>query len=277
MDLLLTEIKQRIVEEQGVSAIVYLQSNNILNSILKDSKQYKWIDGKKKGSIKYQYTNNIINVHYTIYYIDKGENVSALFNPGSSRMLTKNNYELVCTVIYYRDKNKYIDYDGTISHEFEHIYQQIMANKPMLVHNTTNNRLYNIAIHFMKQDAVHQIIGYTIYYSFRFERDAFINELYKKFKDSPNVNHWTILQNSLIYQNINIIKKYVLKSDNLIEKITNICENELNKTYKWFYKLTDKTVNEYINKIGKLITKYENEINLPTTLDGFNKQKIDIN
>ena len=83
MDLLLTEIKQRIVEEQGVSAIVYLQSNNILKSILKDSKQYKWIDGKKDGSIKYQYTNNIIEVYYTIYYIDRGQNVPIIFNPGS--------------------------------------------------------------------------------------------------------------------------------------------------------------------------------------------------
>lgn len=274
MKNLLMEIKNSLYEEMGISKEVTNISNDILSSIIKDSKTIPYNDIKKHNFI-YEYNGNKIYVDYTLYYVLDEDSINTVIKHdnintfGESDRKSKNIYYLKTTVFYQRDINKYVDYNGTIQHEFEHIYQMIKSGKHLLS-NVITKDIYTTADYLRhKSDIISKLIGYTIYYNNRFEQDAFANGLYKKIMDNPTSNPYDILQQDVTYKNVLTIKKYILENDTYQTTIDTVVQKQFNKTYKWFHKIAENMVKTYIRKMSRTLLKAQND-KKTSPLDGDN-------
>ena len=274
MKNLLMEIKNSLYEEMGISKEVTNISNDILSSIIKDSKTIPYNDIKKHNFI-YEYNGNKIYVDYTLYYVLDEDSINTVIKHdnintfGESDRKSKNIYYLKTTVFYQRDINKYVDYNGTIQHEFEHIYQMIKSGKHLLS-NVITKDIYTTADYLRhKSDIISKLIGYTIYYNNRFEQDAFANGLYKKIMDNPTRNPYDILQQDVTYKNVLTIKKYILENNTYQTTIDTVVQKQFNKTYKWFHKIAENMVKTYIRKMSRTLLKAQND-KKTSPLDGDN-------
>lgn len=260
MKELLTEIKQIMYEEMGVSDTVTRNTKNIISQIVKDSKQYPY-SNFKQGTFIYITTDNFnIKVNYDLYYCEDNNHVPNIVETGYSLWDGKI-FTLNTTIVYIKSENKYKDYRGTTQHEMDHIYKMYKSKKH-LISKPTSQQLYYIADKFKYQDFPHKLVGYVIYYNNNFEKDAFINSIYKTIMDNNDIDPYITIQNSRTYQNIQAIKNYVLDSNEYEKEITDICINELHKSYKWFYNITKKVVNNYIYKMGRLLVKVNKDLNI---------------
>lgn len=274
MKNLLMEIKNSLYEEMGISKEVTNISNDILSSIIKDSKTIPYNNIKKHNFI-YEYNGNKIYVDYTLYYVLDEDSINTVIKHdnintfGESDRKSKNIYYLKTTVFYQRDINKYVDYNGTIQHEFEHIYQMIKSGKHLLS-NVITKDIYTTADYLRhKSDIISKLIGYTIYYNNRFEQDAFANGLYKKIMDNPTSNPYDILQQDVTYKNVLTIKKYILENNTYQTTIDTVVQKQFNKTYKWFHKIAENMVKTYIRKMSRTLLKAQND-KKTSPLDGDN-------
>lgn len=264
---LLIEIKQKLYEELGVADIVSTTSSDILSKIIQHSKtipsEKNGIKRFKHGDFQYVFENNTINIVYDLYYVGTYDDIiySIPNNRGTSRKEKNGTFTLITTVVYVRDINKYVDFNGTLQHEFEHVYQMIKSGKSLLSNRKSLN-LYNKARELKNSsDLYKKIVGTVIYYGCKFEKDAFANGIYKQIMDNPYNNPYETLKNTIVYNNINVIREYVLKTNNNKEKFTEIVKNNLGKNYIWFYNLANNVVKTYVNKIGKVFAKAYNDLN----------------
>ena len=264
MNNLLTEIKEKLYEELGVADVVSTASSNLLSEIIKHSKTVpseKY--GFKHGEFNYLFENNTINVFYDLYYVSTYDDIvySTPSNRGSSNKINNNVYGLKVTIVYVRDINQYIDFNGNLQHELEHIYQMIKSGKHLL--SKRDSHIFYEKANILKgfSDIYCQIVGTVVYYACKFEKDAFVNAIYRQIMNNPNVNPYETLQSTITYKNINVIKKYVLDSEILKDKYANIVKKNFGKNYQWFYNLANKVVKTYINKIGKVYAKAYNDLN----------------
>lgn len=267
MKNLLTEIKEKLYEELGVADIVSTASSNLLSEIIKHSKTVPsgkyGIQRFKHGEFNYLFENNTINVFYDLYYMSTYDDIkySIPSNRGTSNKINNNVYKLKVTIVYIRDINKYIDVNGNIQHELEHIYQMIKSGKNLLSKSGSRILYRNAEILRGFSDIYSKIVGTVIYYACKFEKDAFANAIYKQIIDNPNVNPYETLKSTITYQNINIIKQRVLDTEIYKDKYANIVKIYFSKNYQWFYNLANKVVKTYINKIGKVYAKAFNDLN----------------
>lgn len=262
MNTLLTEIKQCIVEEMGVADEVSKTANNIVNTIVKDSKQSPYTN-IKKGSINYNFLEKNIHVYYTLYYVNSLTNVD-IMETGSSFKTDENIYTLNTTIVYSKEDNKYFDYKGTTQHELDHIYKMIKSNKNLLYKNSSLS-LYNKADKWKKhQNLTYKCIGYIFYYNNKFERDAFINSIYKQIMDNPTIDPYVTLQNTTTYSNIQFLKRKIVEQNynSVKQEFEPVIKKEFNKSFNWFYKLTKKLIDDYIFKMARLLIKVNKELNI---------------
>jgi len=264
---LLTEIRYKLYEELGVADIVSTTSNDILSKIIQHSKtvpsQKNSIRNYKHGNFAYNFENSTININYDLYYVSTYNDIfySISNNRGSSNKINNNTYELKTTIVYVSDINQYIDFNGNLQHELEHIYQMIKSGKHLLS-NRDSLSLYKKSEKLKNSfDFCDKIVGTVVYYGCRFEKDAFANAIYRQIINNPNNNPYETLKSTITYQNINTIKKYVLDSEIYKNKFTDIVKTNFGKNYTWFYNLTNKVVKTYINKIGKVYAKAYNDLN----------------
>ena len=266
---LLTEIKIKINEESGIADEVNNMTNNIINNIIMNSRKNKGVNFVS-NSFNFVENNISIKVNYQLFRVATITDIDSLSFPfgnnGLSKRTNNNNFELKTIIIYIKDLNKYIDYDGTTQHEVEHIFQMLKSNSD-LIEKPKSKSLYNKAINLITgtKDFYHNIIGFVIYYNNKFEKDAFINDTYRMLMDNPLTQFETLVNNKT-YININIIKKYIVDSDKLKTKLIPILKNELNKNYNWFYNMASKVVKNYINKFGKIYVKAQKDINEQYTI-----------
>lgn len=261
MSELLTEIKEMMYEEMGISDTVTRETKNIISQIIKDSKQYPFSSIKQGNFIYTTIDNYNINIYYKLYYCEDDKHTPISKTTGYSQWDGKI-FTLNTTIIYIKSENKYKDYRGTTQHEMDHIYKMIRSRKHLL-NKLTSLNLYDIADRFKSsKDLPHKLIGYVIYYNNNFEKDAFINSLYKIIMDNRDIDPYTTIQNSITYENIQVFKDAILNSNEFKNEITEICINELHKSYKWFYNMTKKVVDNYIYKMGRLLVKVNKDINI---------------
>lgn len=272
---LLIEIKQKLYEELGVADIVSATPSDILSKIIQHSKTIP--SGKnsikrfKHGDFQYIFENNTINIIYDLYYVGTYDDIiySIPNNRGTSKKEKNGTFTLKTIIVYVRDINKYVDFNGTLQHEFEHVFQMIKSGKSLLS-KRESIKLYNISKQLKSFSNIYcKIVGTVIYYGCKFEKDAFVNGIYKQIMDNPYNNPYETLKTTITYQNINIIKNYVLNTNKYKENFSEIVKRYTGKNYNWFYNLANKVVKTYINKIGKVYAKAYNELNKETPqLDG---------
>ena len=271
---LLKEIKRLVKEELGISDEVKEHVSKIFKDIITDAK----IRGKnekpnvKTGQFVYRIDDVSICVKYKVMYLNDMSEFDTTEYVASSDFLNRKYLNLVTTLVYDRSQNKYIDFDGTLQHEFEHIYQQMKSGKPLTVRRTSNE-IYEQACELIHDGNTNleRVVGYAVYYNCKFEKDAYANDMYKNIMDNELDDPYTIVKNSLTYRNVNAIKHVVLDKDNS-EKIAPIVKNVFGKTYNWFHRIATHMVKEYNKKIGKALTKaikdIEEKNKKNNTLDG---------
>ena len=157
-------------------------------------------------------------------------------------------------------------------HEFEHIYQMIRSGNDLL--KDTSIDMYGTALSLMKDDdVIKKLVGYVVYYNNKFEKDAFVNAIYKQIMDNNENTPTQTLKNTITYQNILTIKTHLIEYQGYKNKIETIVKTNFNKSYKWFYKMTCNVVKTYISKMGKILMKaYKDKNNMP--LDGNNYENL---
>ena len=256
---LITEIKKSINEELGISKMVTNETNSLISTIINDSKKQPKQNNMKNGLFNTMVFGVPISVQYQIFYVNSYQDIKALniVNPGT---LTDDNF-IVTTLCYIKDQNKYVDYDGSTQHELQHLYQELMSGKDLLENPKIKN-IYTTAIKLAKStNAFEKIVGFTIYYGSKFEKDAFMNEIYKQIMDNWQINPFETIKKTVVYRNINTIKNVI---DNLTEyqkaKLQETIQFYFNKNLNWFITIANKIVKTYTNKIGKIIIKAQNDI-----------------
>ena len=256
---LITEIKKSINEELGISKIVTNETNSLISTIINDSKKQPKQNNMKNGLFDTMVFGVPISVQYQIFYVNSYQDIKTLniVNPGT---LTDDNF-IVTTLCYIKDQNKYIDYDGSTQHELQHLYQELMSGKDLLENPKIKN-IYTTAIKLAKStNAFEKFVGFTIYYGSKFEKDAFMNEIYKQVMDNWQINPFETIKKTVVYRNINTIKNVI---DNLTEyqkaKLQETIQFYFNKNLNWFITIANKIVKTYTNKIGKIIIKAQNDI-----------------
>jgi len=255
---LITEIKKVINEELGISRTVVKETNMLIANIVKNAKEQNKQNNIKKGIFRTFVFSFPIEVEYQIFYLNDSTDIKKLnlVNPGNF----KNNY-LTTTLCYLRNQNRYVDYNGTTQHEIEHLFQEMKSSKDLL-NNDKSKKMYNTATKLAKStDAFEKIVGYVIYYNNKFEKDAFINEIYKQIMDNWQIDPFETVKNTIVYKNINTIDKVTnTLTPNQKEKINEILNTTFNKTFNWWYNMAKNVVKTYTNKIGKTIIKAQNDI-----------------
>ena len=183
----------------------------------------------------------------------------------------KRNNTLKTSLCYIKETNQYVD--PSSQHEIEHIFQEILSNGNLLK-TTKSNYMYSNAVYLAKQnDKYKKLVGFSIYYSFNFEKDAFANDIYSLVIQNPTENYLELLSKTKVFQNIKYIENKIKHLSNKdIEQITPLLKLYFNKTLKWWRKNTIKTIHNYKIKIGKAIAKAQYDLNKNGIIfDNFNR------
>ena len=191
---------------------------------------------------------------------------------GSSEYVHSRHLSMDITLVYDKSRNKYIDLDGTLQHELEHVFQQMTAKTPFVAKDKTK-KTYGKAIDLVNngKTKADRVVGLAVYYNNKFEKDAYANDIYRSIMDNKQDSPYTVLKNNMTYKNIAFIKRVVLEKDNR-DKLEPIVKNTFGKTYEWFLDITAHMVKSFMLKVGKVLAKAikdiqeENEEN--STTDG---------
>lgn len=265
---LFEEIVQQINEELGVSDLVTNTTNNIISAIIKDNK----INKKFKGRIENFNVFGInISVIYQIYVVNTINDIINIVTDNPGR--TDRTLNIYTTIVYVKELNKYIDYNGTTQHEIEHLYQTIKSKK-LLLHPESAD-MYKTACNLVEYGSTiyDGIVGYVVYYNNKFEKDAFANDTYRQIIDNPREKPIEIVKNTDVYQNIGTISRYVnSKSSKVKQKIEDVTFKNFGKHYNWWLNMAKKVIANYKNKMGKVIVKAEKDLYGEDSLITLNKR-----
>ena len=255
---LIEEIKTLVSEELSLSDVVNDTTKNVLSLIIKDSKNC----GTKKteGELYTNIFGKRIKLIYHIHRVNLERdllNVSIL-NPGYYNESTDT---LETTIIYVKEKNRYVDYAGTTRHEIKHIYQTIKSGKPLLFGKSLS--IYKTASDLRKsRDFYTQVVGYTIYYANNFEKDAITSSIYSMIENNPAEDPYELIKNTPYYKNIKIIHDVLENVTEITRQtIENICQKYFGKHFNWWKNIAKKICSGYINRVGKILTKIEKDRN----------------
>lgn len=271
---LLLEIENIVNEELGISKQVINAFNSVKSEIIKDSHKYKWEKNIYNNIVKNGHISNfemfgkVINIDYTLFYLDSKQDFNDVF---FNAVFNKRNNTLKTSLCYIKETNQYVD--PSSQHEIEHIFQEILSNGNLLK-TAKSNYMYSNAVYLAKQnDKYKKLVGFSIYYSFNFEKDAFANDIYSLVIQNPSENYLELLSKTKVFQNIKYIENKIKHLSNKdIEQITPLLKLYFNKTLKWWRKNTIKTIHNYKIKIGKAIAKAQYDLNKNGIIfDNFNR------
>jgi len=279
-EIVKAELNRLLNEELSVSSIVTTATNNISKLIINKLSQVsvKQLDNKinyKETSFVVSVFNDVVlNIFVTRYdflTVDEYNENSKLINLGSFINI-KNN---TMVINFFTIKNKFdneILYQS-IQHELIHLYQQRLKGLSLLS-NDIDKSLYELAISNLASTDNGLVVSYLskiIYYSYNFEQDAFVNGLYQyllnhdknktgdiDYADSPQYNSLVELKEA-----VNYIKQLKDNDVNLTNSLLLFKKNK-----QWFIKRGELSIKRYLNKIGKVITKYKQDITKEVITNG---------
>lgn len=256
---LFEQIVEIVNEELGISNVVKSTTDSIMSAILKDKKGKPLFKNKRSGVIKrFKLFNKVINIEYDIYFVnDKSEidqlgiQIAGYYNDEKKTLKT--------TLIYIKNENKYLDFDGTLQHEVEHAYQTYKSGKPLI--SPKNVTVYAKANSMTNSsDDLVRVVGYTLYYANKFEIDGKINGLYKHILDNWSKPPIEVVKETTLYHNLSTIKYFATANDDKIKnKIDYICQAWFGRHYNWWKNIAMKMVSAYMSKIGKVVAKVEKD------------------
>ena len=274
------EITKVLNEELGIADSVKETTNEIVNIIAKDSEKQKEKTFNnfiyKTGQISNLNISGInIDLLYTVYILAKFSDIenlsSIILYPGS---FSPEKHLLKTSIVYIKRSNRYIDYIGTTQHELEHAYQYSKTGKSPLskqqsfdIYKKAENLILN------EKNIYELLVGCTIYYNSKFEKNALINDTYRLILDTPEFKPIEIIKNTNLYININYINKYSTNyslSDK--QSIENVVNKTFGKHFNWWLNMAKKVVKEYKISMGKVLLKAQKDLQENNTFIHFNKK-----
>ena len=275
------DIIRLVNEELGISELVKEETQNLIDKIVSDSNKmsFQMFSGKFKTSL----FGNQIDVIYQIKIANDRNELKTLKIPNAGSFSEDDNV-LRTTIVYLASKQQYLDFNGVTEHEVKHVFQLSKGRNKFLVKNKTKT-MYNMALKLTDMDDYYeQVVGWTIYYACKFEKDAFMSGLYRKIMDNWSENPIDIVKGTNLYKNLEIISDEAQReTPTSLQKIEDVCERYFGKHYKWWKNTANGTVSAYMSKIGKVLAKVEKdragELTTPdkkiTGYPKFNKEKED--
>ena len=203
-----------------------------------------------------------INIVVTYYVLpDKNDDINKEYLIKYQSTSDINKYSLCFYLTSHNGKIDWFEHSSTIQHEVEHLYQLVMKNKQLLT-NKQMKEYEKMAKLRRSNIPVKKIIGYTYYYYSRIEKNAIINELYRKIIDSyipgSNIDPMEEIKKDTKYKNIQVIKDVINNKDNL--QPLEMCLNEIGKELKSYLRIANKMIDEYTKAFGRLLYKVNKDI-----------------
>ena len=258
MDLF-ESIYRELNEELGISNLVKEMASNLIGRIA--SKYKTTVIPEHRGTLSQNMFGKVITVDYTVKEVEDADEAKGLKvrYPGAFTV-TRGQNLLRTSVIFIRKDGLFVDYNGTTQHEIEHIYQTFKTGKSLLS-KEKSKQMYIIALKLTDSDKYYdQIVGWSVYYACKFEKDAFMNTLYRKISDNQQEDPEEIIKETNLYNNLRIINDAVENHSGFSrEAIENVCLSNFGKHFTWWKNLANKMVKAYMNKIGKVLLKVEKD------------------
>lgn len=145
----------------------------------------------------------------------------------------------------------------SLQHEMEHAYQNIKRGKPFFT-SKEENGFYHKVLRNLYSPYLTSCVSHVLYYSYKFERDAFINATYRFLMLHQGEDELTAIKEFVHYENIRIIEQLleIIKTDKkTAEELEQICKETYNISLKRFINLANWVVKEYLSRMGKVIIK----------------------
>lgn len=264
-------LKQIIKEELGISNDVnnlVLRIKNLISS--KFSKKYihnvyyREIKGFEVfcDSFYIDYDGSELNI---IFIVLKDED-SATKNLFHNTLTSETSLDNSIIRLFLTKTGNKIDWNyhsSTLQHEVEHFFQSKKKNGPFL--NKKDFESYKKNIKLIKSDNIYEkIIGYIFYFYIKYEKNAFVNGLYRQIMDESSEYYIPkpieVLKEYGPYITLNTIKRLINEwNENDIEKVTLILKS-IGKTYESFLKISNNVFKMYAKSFGKVIYKAEKDL-----------------
>lgn len=252
-------LRQLVCEELGINDALKNATDEILDLIRKDLSQIKPKQTSnpnvsfKESSINYNFGNLNIQINYRIYNL----NDESLWSNDLKNHAFYNKQNKSITLIGHSIRGHLlVPFCEALQHEIEHLFH---FNK-MNVHQEKSISLYQTArLGLISTNRIEQCLGCIIYYSRKFEQQAYLNGAYKFFISALETN----ASLNRYIENVPHTKlgKAIETLINEMEYFKSIDKNLMSNAINQIYKKYDLNYNSFL-KIGqKAIIKLKNQLN----------------
>lgn len=251
-----------ILEAKSISDAVVKLTDIVSKGIINDASKQKmqrseathadFVENKFQIKIGgFLRNGDILTVHYIMYCLETEREYQLLLpnlgeNANSEADSETNSIKIVSAFI---GNGVLKDFNETISHELEHLYQY---GKGMKKREGLYDRAVNLS---KKEDDSSKCVGLCCYYSFKHEQDAFVHQFYTFLKNSnerKSLNYY--LSKYQPYQMMNKVYEFVIEyqdKPNVMKAI-----NELGFSRKKFINLIYYRINRFDAKLYNAYCRY---------------------
>lgn len=219
----------------------------------------------KKISFNYKLENAVVFFKFKCYNVfDKKyyNTIKKIYNLGNGEV--NETTKTITINLGYISGTLQTPLSTVLRHEEQHIFQILMGRQINNWHmNDFGKKIYLKAVEIIKKKTStieDYIVAFPLYTQSDNEVDAFINQLYQELVEN-NIKHLDedfIILNSSVYKYYLMSKKYLrlIKNDRTKYE-PNIIQFGL--TFEKYIKMIDNALNRTIQKIGKVIVKYNKD------------------
>ena len=219
----------------------------------------------KKISFNYKWENAVVFFNFKCYNVfDKKyyNTIKKLYNLGNGEV--NETTKTITINLGYISGTLQTPLSTVLRHEEQHIFQILMGRQINNWHmNDFGKKIYLKAVEIIKKKTStieDYIVAFPLYTQSDNEVDAFINQLYQELVENniKQLDEDFIILNSSVYKYYLMSKKYLrlIKNDRTKYE-PNIIQFGL--TFEKYIKMIDKALNRTIQKIGKVIVKYNKD------------------
>ena len=268
-------LKRILKEEQGISNKVSLFVLKLKNKISTDFGKNKYNESLYKilplvpnktitvinNSFDDLFENEIITIEYNVGLPKTNQEMVLYKKKYQSEMKMAGKKIILYLTLNENNKINWKLHLSSLQHEVHHLFQTIKKGKPLI--DVADMGDYNFYQNLLKsEDESEKIIGYTLYYAIKAEKEAFSNGLYREImeqnKETYNTSPIKILQSNITYKNIKYIDFYI----NNNKKINSLKSKllELNIDFNSYINIAFNVVENYIKSFSRIVYKAKQDL-----------------
>lgn len=268
-------LRRILKEEQGISNKVSLFVLKLKNKISTDFGKNKYNESLYKilplvpnktitvinNSFDDLFENEIITIEYNVGLPKTNQEMVLYKKKYQSEMKMAGKKIILYLTLNENNKINWKLHLSSLQHEVHHLFQTIKKDKPLI--DVADMGDYNFYQNLLKsEDESEKIIGYTLYYAIKAEKEAFSNGLYREImeqnKETYNTSPIKILQSNITYKNIKYIDFYI----NNKKKINSLKFKllELNIDFNSYINIAFNVVENYIKSFSRIVYKAKQDL-----------------